>query len=58
VGKIDNAQEAEDNCQPEAEQCVKRAIDQAQQQLAEKSLMGNTENFHESSLLFAVKGGQ
>jgi hypothetical protein len=44
--KIDNAQQAEDDGQSETEHGVKGAIDQAQQQLAQKCLMGNTENFH------------
>jgi hypothetical protein len=47
VSKIDNAQQAKDDSQPKAEQGVKRAIDQAQQELTQKSLTRNTENFHE-----------
>src|ERR1035437_10480813 len=50
VREIDNAQQAKDDGQPQAEQGVKRAVDQAQQQLGQKSLKGNRSEEHTSEL--------
>jgi hypothetical protein len=36
VRKVDDVEQAEDHGQPEAEDCVKRAIDQPQQELAQR----------------------
>ena len=48
VGKVDDAQQAKNDSEPQAQQGIKRAIDQAQQQLTQKRLKGNTKNVHGS----------
>ena len=44
--KIDHVEQAEDDRQAERQHRVERAVDQAQQQLAEHRLQGNAEYFH------------
>ena len=49
--KVHDAQQAKDDRQPQAEQGVKGAIHQTEQQLAQKSLQRNAKNFsHKRSI--------
>src|SRR5690606_9586884 len=43
VGEVDDVEQAEDDGQPQREHGVERAVDQAEQELAEQGLDGNTE---------------
>jgi hypothetical protein len=38
MGEVDDVEHAEDDGKPKAQQCVKRAVDQAKQQLPEQRL--------------------
>ena len=49
VGEIDDVEHAENDGEPEAQQRVERAVDQAEQQLAEQRLRRNAENFEHAA---------
>ena len=46
VGEVDDAEQAEDDRQAQAQHRVERAVDQPEQQLAEKGLDRNPEDAH------------
>ena len=47
VGEIDDVEHAEDDGKPQTQQRVERAVDQAEQELAEQRLRGNAENLEQ-----------
>ena len=49
VGEVDDVQQAENHGQAQREQCVKRAVDQPDQQLPEQGLRGYAKDFHDDS---------
>ena len=57
VAEIDDVEHAEDDGQPQAEQRVKRAVDQADQQLSEQRLRRNAEDLEHARVPLAEKGG-
>ena len=46
MGKVDDAQQTKNDRQTQAQHGVKRAIDQAQQELSRKGLNRNAKDFH------------
>ena len=58
VAEIDDVEHAEDDGQPQAEQRVKRAVDQADQQLSEQRLRRNAEDLEHGRVPLAEKGGR
>ena len=49
VAEVDDVEHAEDNGQPQAEQRIERAVDQADQQLPEQRLRRDAEDFEHGS---------
>ena len=52
VREVDDVEHAENDGKPEAKQRVKRAVDQAEQQLPEQRLRRDAENFEHASVLY------
>ena len=51
VGEVDDVKHAENDREPEAQERVERAVDQAEQQLTEQRLRGDTENLEHPGAL-------
>ena len=46
MGEIDDVEQAKNNRQSQRQQCIKRAVDQTDQQLTKQRLRGNAKDFH------------
>src|SRR5262249_19519819 len=51
VGEIDDVEHSEDDRKPEAQQCIERAVDQADQELAEQRRGRDAEDFEHGGAL-------